>query len=179
LGIVDWVNEGRSAMGESWVAKMWKAKNEVWRVGEGEGQSCRKLLLRDNVVLDGAQEGETARRMEGLGVFGTVLLVGPVMEALGTFFVEEFKMLPRIGGRDWGDEVGVEGLGEREVWRRERWKKEKKDGIVWTAARVRGCVVVKFGAREMNGAKKWLGTVLRMEGTVAKEFGKGGLMCVQ
>jgi len=88
-------------------------------------------------------------------------------------------MLPRIGGRDWGDEVEAEGLSKREVWRRERWKKEKNDGIVWTAARVRGCVIVKFGAREMNGARKWLGTVLRKEGTVAREFGKGGLMCVR
>jgi len=170
---VDGVNEGRRTRGEGWVAKKWKTKSEVWRMEEGEEQSHRKLLLRDSIVLDGEQEGEVARRMEGLGVFGTVLLVGPVLEALGDFFVEKFMVLPRIGGRDWGDRVKVQGLDEREVWRRERWKKEEENGIVWTAARVRGCVVIKFGAR------KWLGAVLRMEGIVAREFGKGGLIRVR
>jgi len=161
------------------VAKKWTAKNEVWTVEEGEERNKRKLLLRDNVVLDGEQEGEAMRRMEGLGVFGMVLLVGPVLEGLGAFFIEEFKLLPRLGGRDWGDGAAVRELSEREVWRRERWKEEKEDGVIWTAVKVRGCVLVKFGAREMDGARRWLRTVLRMDGTVAREFGEGGLMCVR
>lgn len=187
LGLVDWVSEGRRARGESWSLRGYNGKNEVWDVfAEGGSEGCpgenrdgkRRLLLRDAVVLEGAGMKE---RMDGIGVFGTLLLRGPLFESLATFFVEEFASLPRIGGRDWG--FGSAGekreASKRERWRKDRTKSEKRDGVLWTACRVRGCAVVKFTAREVEGARAWLGRMLREDGTVARECGEGGLMFVR
>lgn len=68
---------------------------------------------------------------------------------------------------------------KRARWRKKRQEREKKDAVLWTAANVRGAVVIKFGAREVEGAKVWLGSMLQEEGTIAREFGPGGLMCVK
>ena len=132
--------------------------------------------------------------MEGMGIFGTLILLGPVFTSLADFFIEEFEKMPRIGGRDWGDIVktghsnsNVEGeisdldRGElsMEQWRKERIEREKIDGVLWNAARVRGCVVVKFAAREAEGARSWVGAMVGREGSVRREFGDGGLMALR
>ncbi|KAL9120114.1 MAG: hypothetical protein Q9187_003329 [Circinaria calcarea] len=171
VGVVDWVCEGRRARGESWRdVGGWRGGNEVWRVRKDD--DGRKLVVRDNVVLEGDDIGG---RMEGVGVFGTILLMGRLFESLGGFFLEEFNALPRIGGRDWGDIKAGEVSG-REKRRKERWKAEKEDGVWWTTASVRGCVLIKFGAREVEGARKWLRWMLIEEGSIGREFGDGGLM---
>lgn len=179
LGFVDWVSEGRKARGERWAFESWRGRNEVWDVfGEGEGMKKKmRMLVRDAVVLEGRGIGE---RMDGKGVFGTVVLRGGLFEGLGGFFVEEFGLLPRIGGRDWGGggERVVE-LTERERWRKDRLRREKVDGVFWTACFVRGCTIVKFAAEEVEGARRWLGSMLREEGSVGREFGEGGLMFVR
>ena len=167
--------EGRRARGESWGdLHSWRGSNEVWRTGQDEGK--RKLIVRDNVVLSGS---EIASRMSTLGVFGTVILGGPLFVRLSSFFLSEFSLLPRIGARDWGDGQPDAELDAGEKRRKERWKEEKEDGILWTAASVRGCVVVKFGAREVEGGRKWLGWMLREEESIGKDFGPGGLMFVR
>ncbi|MCJ1396813.1 hypothetical protein MMC11_000003 [Xylographa trunciseda] len=193
LGVLDWVSEGRRARGEKWGCRECRLRCEVWRVG-GDEQSKRTLLLRDNVLLSSPEPHALARKMDNLGLFGTLVLVGPLFTALGDFFVEEFGLLPRIGGRDWGDkpsttssignpasdEAGkLEEQRRTSQWRQERWKTEKADGVLWTAARIRGCVVVKFGAREVEGGRRWLGAMWKQESTVGREFGEGGLMCVR
>ena len=135
------------------------------------------MIVRDAVVLDGK---DMQGRMDGRGVFGTVLLRGPLFEPLADFFVEEFKALPRIGGRNWtsaGDTV-LE-LTIKEEWRKKRLQREKEDGVLWTACHVRGCTVIKFAAKEVEGAKTWLGKMLKEEGSVGREFGDGGLMLVR
>lgn len=161
-------------------------------------RKAKRLLVRDNVVLENErQRGGAAiplrERMDGMGVVGTVILLGPVFGALAGFFVEEFERLERIGGRDWGgaaealDPAGqaedsrAEEERRRERWRGDRRRMEKEQGVVWTACHVRGrkCCVVKFMAREMQGARDWLGGMLREEGTVGREFGEGGLMFVR
>lgn len=144
---------------------------------EKERTRKRRLLLRDSVVLEGR---ETKRRMEGLGIFGTLILVGPLVESLADYFVAEFAALPRIGGRNWDSGALKPELTQREHWRVERQAKEKEDGVIWTAAKVRGgrAVVVKFGARDVQGAREWLGAMLKEEGSVAREFGDGALMGV-
>ena len=193
LGVLDWVSEGRRARGEKWGFKECRLGCEVWHGGEND-RSKRTLLLRDNVLLSSPEPSALARRMDNLGLFGTLILVGPLFAALGDFFVEEFDLLPRIGARDWGDKSPaisstgslapddarkVEEQRRLSQWRRERWKEEKADGVLWTAARVRGCVVVKFGAREVEGGRRWLGAMWKEEGTVGRDFGEGGLMCVR
>lgn len=173
---MDWVSEGRKARGERWAFAGWRGRNEIWEV-YGEKMERRRLVVRDAVVLDGT---DISGRMDGMGVFGTVLLRGPLFEALADFFVEEFKALPRIGGRSWtnaGDTAQELTAGEE--WRRKRVQREREDGVLWTACNVRGCTTVKFAAKEVEGAKTWLGNMLKEEGGVGREFGDGGLMFVR
>ncbi len=177
VGIVDWVSEGRRARGERWDFAAWRGRNEIWTTWEREGRTGRRLLVRDSVILEGENIKE---RMDNMGIFATVILHGTLFEPLAQFFLQEFKLLPRIGGRNWGPDGQVaKELTKQEQWRERRLQKEDKDGFVWTAARVRGCAIVKFGAREVEGAKLWLGDMLKEEGSVGREFGEGGLMCVR
>ena len=180
LGLLDWVSEGRRARGESWDFEGWRGRNEVWTVSpdcQKEKREKRRLLLRDSVVLEGR---EIKSRMEGLGIFGTLILVGPLVQSLAEFFVAEFAALPRIGGRNWDSGAVKPELTPRENWRVERQAKEKGDGVIWTAAKVRGgrALVVKFGSRDVQGSREWLGSMLKEEGSVAREFGEGALMGV-
>lgn len=173
---MDWVSEGRKARGEKWAFAGWRGRNEIWEV-YGEEPRRRKLLVRDAVVLDGK---DIQGRMDGNGIFGTVLLRGPLFEPLAEFFVEEFRTLPRIGSRNWTDASDtVHEVTTREMWRRKRLQREKEDGLLWTACHVRGCTTVKFSAREVEGAKAWLGHMLKEEGSVSRECGDGGLMLVR
>ena len=184
--MVDWVSEGRTSREEKWSFESWKGRNEIWaignsKIGEGSGRGAMKkvLLIRDAVVLEGA---DVRGRMDGMGVFGTVLLRGPLFSDLAGFFVEEFGAMPRIGGRNWsGDDEdggGVE-MTEVESWRKDRVAGENRHGVLWTACLVRGVCVVKFSAREVEGARWWVGDMLKRQGTVKEEFGDGGLMFVR
>ncbi|MCJ1447976.1 MAG: hypothetical protein MMC23_008488 [Stictis urceolatum] len=199
LGLLDWITSGRPARGEVWDASSWKGRNEIWQAASTSPdgtQSKRRLILRDNVLLTGGPSGsgQKSLKAENLGVFGTFILYGLLFERMGTFFVDEFTAMPRIGGRDWGDGDNVvqapasddaaaveEFRKEQELlaWRKERLRREKADGVIWTSARVRGLVLVKFGAREVEGAREWLGMMCRWEGTIATEFGPGGLMSLR
>ncbi|KAF2489712.1 UreD-domain-containing protein [Lophium mytilinum] len=194
LCVLDWVSEGRRARGERWSFHAYRSRNEVWAVDVRTGR--RRLLLRDNQVLDrwatGTLSGraathpatthseELAGRMDGLGVFGTLILRGPVFEGLGEAFMREFEALPRIGGRKWEDDApSPTKLSALEAQRAARRKQEAGDGVVWSAARVRGFVLVKFGAREVEGARRWVRGMIGSEGSVAREFGEGALLCLK
>ena len=191
LGAIDWVSEGRRARGESWGMDGWRGRNEIWGVipaikdqtGNELRQEQRMLMVRDSVILHpDSVQGGIAALVANAGVFGTLLLYGPLFSSLSAFFVSEFGTLPRIGGRNWGsDEQPMkESLSARQRWRTSRLEKEKADGVLWTAAKVRGGVmVVKFAAREVEGGRSWLGAMLSEEGTVGREFGEGGLMFVR
>lgn len=176
LGFVDWVSEGRKARGERWAFAGWRGRNEMWEL-YGEGLQKGRMLVRDAVVLDGK---DIPGRMDDMGVFGTVLLRGPLFESLADFFVEEFKALPRIGGRSWTSASDtVQELTTKEEWRKKRLQREEGDGMLWTACHVRGCTIIKFAAKEVEGAKAWLGYMLKEEGSVGRECGDGGLMLVR
>lgn len=182
MGVVEWVSEGRrwKGEGERWGMRGWKSGNDIYDIrgisGRAEGQEGKKLVVRDNIIL----EGDIRGRMEGMGVFGTILLYGPLFAALGAFFVAEFAILPRIGRGDWAfDSERAAVLEGRDEWRKGRLRGEKSDGVVWTASLIRGACVVKFAAREAEGARNWVGAMLREEGTVGRECGEGGLMFVR
>ena len=179
LGLLDWVSEGRRARGESWEFGSWRGRNEVWLVDQPQkdGQERKRLLLRDSVILSGEN---IKSKMENLGIFGTFILCGPLVQSLAEFFLAEFELLPRIGGRNWGIVGEERRLEGREKWRAERQEREKADGVLWTVAKVRGgrATVVKFGARDVEGGREWVGTMLREEGSVVRDFGPGGLMGV-
>ena len=181
--VLDWVSRGRAARGEEWGFWKYGSRNEIFLVSDKDHEK-KRLLLRDNLVLDvGAQEedvGSVALRMDGKGVFGTLILFGSLFEELRCFFMDEFKATPRIGSKKWDSGSGdEEEITDVEIRRRDRQKQENLDGLLWSAASVRGCVVVKFGAREVEGGRQWIRSMLETEGTVVDQFGERVLMCLR
>lgn len=178
LCLLDWVTQGRTARGEDWSFVKWVGRNEIWAGG--------RMLVRDAVILDRDRQvgGMTLKQsMHAMGVLGTLVLRGPLVKGLGAFFLEEFDALPRLGSRDWRSEEAKkkddEGKDGREKWRAERLKIEKESLVLWSAANVRGCVVVKFGAPEVEAGRLWIGNMLKREGSVLQHFGDHALMCVK
>lgn len=203
LCLLDWVTQGRSARGEDWDLVKWIGRNEVWwSSGDAAGATTTtmgqvhghtkggRLLVRDAVKLDGraslsAAASDLRSTMHGLGIFGTLILRGPLTRTLGDFFVAEFAALPRIGARDWRTDEArklAEDEGARDphvAWREERLEMERRDKVLWSAASVRGCVVVKFGAPTVEAGRMWIGSMLSKEGSVEEHFGDQALMCVR
>jgi urease accessory protein len=202
LCVLDWVTQGRTSRGENWNFRFWKGRNEVWASDEKTGKS--RLLLRDSVILDDESEAidadddedldiggtgsnshsihaETPPPQAGLvplnviqertrphGVVGTLILSGPVFDSLGAYFMHQFTSQPRIGSRNWSSESSAP---EPSL--------STQGDVTWTAARVRaGFVLVKFGAKDFETAKVWLGGLLREEGSIAREFGEEALFCL-
>lgn len=208
LCLLDWVTQGRAARGEDWDFAHWVGRNEVWAVteaeaarpfspflpgggggggsGDDDGAEDRRLLVRDAIVLDregaGAYAGSLSGTMHGHGVFGSLILRGPLTRSLAEFFMAEFAALPRIGARDFRSGAGAEDDkddGSLAAWRAERLALEREHKVLWTAAAVRGCVVVKFGAAEVEGGRLWVGAMLTREGSVERNFGKDAMVCVR
>jgi urease accessory protein len=186
LCLLDWFSSGRTARGEDWDCHSWRGRNEIWIAGDAGTKN--RLVLRDNISLTGdpaTQNGTALKsKMHGLGLFGTLILIGPLVESLVNFFMAEFALLPRIGVRDFRSEEAVEKEGKvelsgQDLWRAQRLEKEKDDGILWSAARVRGCTVVKFGARNVEGGRTWIGSMIKKEGTIQQIFGDDAVMCVR
>lgn len=201
LCVLDWVTQGRTSRGENWNFRFWRGRNEVWATDEKTGKS--RLLLRDSVILDDESEdlddsdedldmdsGETSlsradtpppqaglvplnviqERTRPHGVVGTLILSGPVFDSLGAYLMQQFNSQPRIGSRNWSSSA-PSSAPEPSL--------STKGDVTWTAARVRaGFVLVKFGAKDFETAKDWLGGLLRDEGSIAREFGEEALFCL-
>lgn len=175
--VCDWVTSGRSARGENWDIYEYKSRNEVWTT---EDSGKKRLLLRDNLILDknGRTDMPLSSRMDGYSVFGTLIIRGPIFASLAKFFLNEFEALPRIGGRNWGDVVQAE-VSSKEKRRAERQSREKKDGVVWSAANVRDFVLVKFASTEVEGSRDWLRDMIKEENSVLDGFGERALLCLK
>jgi urease accessory protein len=185
LCMLDWVTHGRSARGENWDLNRWTGRNEIWASATSTTSKDR-LLVRDTVILDGTQRAARSMplrdTMHQHAVFGTLLLRGPLTKSLGGFFLSEFAALPRLGARDFRTTKEKEEAITRsqlEKWRAARLIQESVDKVLWSAANVRGCVVVKFGASTVEGGRNWIGSMLIEEGSVASHFGEDALMCVR
>ncbi|KAI1761441.1 UreD-domain-containing protein [Hypoxylon sp. FL1150] len=189
LCLLDWVTQGRTARGENWSLGRWIGRNEVWTAPTCEAPSSKKrLLLRDSVILDGTTRptGSPSLResMHGNAVVGTLILRGPMTKSIGDFFLAEFAALPRLGARDFRSaelREKEEALPQSplERWRTRRFKEERDKEVLWSAANVRGCIVVKFGATTVEAARNWIGTMLVQEGSIERDFGEQALMCVR
>ncbi|PHH85657.1 hypothetical protein CDD83_113 [Cordyceps sp. RAO-2017] len=185
LCLLDWVTAGRTARGERWSFVKWTGRNEVWL--SGSGQSADRLLVRDSMIL--SRDGSAAvgvplrEAMHQMTIFGTLILRGAMLEPLGNFFLSEFKALPRLGARDFrSKEVRAQEAGNIsafEHWRSRRVEHEKTQGVLWSAARVRGCVVVKFAAPAVEAGREWIGSMLFKEGTIDARFGEEALICLR
>ena len=171
------MTSGRSARGENWDIFEYKSRNEVWTTAAA---GKKRLLLRDNLLLDkhGRTDMRLSSRMDGFSVFGTLIVRGPAFASLAKFFLDEFEALPRIGGRNWGDAVQCE-LSRKEQWRAGRLDRERVDGVVWSAANVRGFVLVKFASSEVEGSRTWLRDMIKEEGSVLDAFGERALLCLK
>lgn len=202
LCVLDWVSQGRAARGENW--RIWKygSRNEVYLTPastQNNPAKKKRLLLRDNVILEDPASASLstpagfASRLDELGVFGTLILYGSAVSNLATYFMDEYKALPRIGAKKWhseDSESDAEGekqqTSEAEAARKtiqarraRRQKQEAKDDLLWTASNIRGFVLVKFGAREVEGVKRWLYGMLKDGGSIESEFGERALMCLK
>jgi urease accessory protein UreH len=186
LCLLDWVTQGRTARGENWSFVRWLGRNEVWALGDASTERDR-LLVRDSVILDNnsrahPQLPSLRESMHSVGVIGTLVLRGPLMKSLGEFFLGEFAALPRLGARDFRSDdakTAAAPLSPREKWRAERLRTERENKLLWSAAKVRGCVVVKFGALDVEAGRSWVGSMLLEEGSVSRHFGDHSLMCVR
>lgn len=177
--VCDWVSCGRAARGERWDFWRYASRNEVWDTREKEKP---RLLLRDNMVLEpGNDDASTiAMKMEDQGVFGTIIIRGPLLESVAKFFLDEFEALPRIGAKNWDDTKDEEPTRSTAQGRQlQRQAACVKDGVIWTAAHIRGFVMIKFAAREVEGARHWLRDVLVEEGSTERHFGERALLCLK
>ncbi|RDA94449.1 hypothetical protein CP533_2216 [Ophiocordyceps camponoti-saundersi (nom. inval.)] len=182
LCLLDWVTAGRTARGEKWSFVKWTGRNEVWLRG-----ATPRLLVRDTIVLsaDGssAVDQSLSETMSSMTIFGSLILRGAMLEPLAKFFLTEFDQLPRLGARDFRTkeerEQEAQTMSSFERWRSRRVESEKAQGLLWTAARVRGCVVVKFAAPTVEAGREWIGSMLVKEGTIDTCFGQDALMCVR
>ncbi|KAF7547309.1 hypothetical protein G7Z17_g7817 [Cylindrodendrum hubeiense] len=186
LCLLDWVTHGRSARGENWSLIKWTGRNEVWLCAPKESGQER-LLVRDSVILsrDGSQAvGRTLQDvMQNIAVSGTLILRGNMMRSLGEFFIAEFDTLPRIGAQDFrspeAKAKAISGVSDMQQWRSQRLEMEKQGGVLWSAAQVRGCVIVKFGATTVEAGREWIGSMIMKEGSIAAQFGNQSLMCIR
>lgn len=187
LCLLDWVTHGRSARGENWSLARWVGRNEIW-ASNIPGSAKPRLLVRDAIILDGqdrsAQLQTLQESMYKHAIVGTLILRGPMMKKTGEFFLSEFAQLPRLGARDFrsAETREREAAAPRspiENWRKTRLAQEKEANLLWSAANVRGCVVVKFGAATVEAGRTWIGSMLLREGSIEREFGEQALMCVR
>ncbi|KAJ4145550.1 hypothetical protein LMH87_004398 [Akanthomyces muscarius] len=184
LCLLDWVTQGRTARGEDWSFFQWTGRNEVWLLDEA-GKD--RLLVRDKVILAGdggsSSDGPLRKVMHKMGIFGTLILRGDLMRPLGDFFLAEFAALPRLGSRDFrtaeARKAADDSMTEHEQWRSWRIDMETVEGVLWSAANVRGCVVVKFAATAVEAGREWIGSMLFREGSIEANFGEDALMCVR
>lgn len=144
--VLDWLSEGRSARGEHWALHRLESRNEVFAGG--------RLLLRDALVLDAELiGGETLRgRMDGVTCIATVIVRGPRFAGLVRYVLDRYLREPRIGARGFGGET------------------ERRWDVLWTAASVRGCLVVKVSGGELQEVRGFLRELLEER----KEGGGGG-----
>ncbi|KAF8474019.1 UreD urease accessory protein-domain-containing protein [Kalaharituber pfeilii] len=187
LILLDWVSEGRTARGEKWQLKRYTSRNEVFENSHEDLPGGRRLLLRDSLILQGddnsSERVETlVSRMDGLSCVSTLAIRGPKFARLSAYILSRFQSEPRLGsgGKGWN------------------WDKNRQEGgnsqfrdILWTAANVRGFVLVKVSAKEIEQARRFLRDLL-LEGQtitgkedddtapdVVREFGLGSLRCLE
>ena len=172
LCVLDWVSEGRKARGESWHLWKWQGRNEV------RDRETGRLLLRDAILLNDDSFGGTnlAEKSNNYGALGTLILRGPCFASLSDHIMDDFTSQPKIGNKSWkkdNEKSEAEKAGEL------KQASEKQDGLLWTAVRTRGFVLIKFGSRDIDGARRWLRNLLIQEGSIERHFGHQALLCLR
>jgi urease accessory protein len=167
--MLDWFSEGRSALNEHWDFVSFVSRNEFYlRRVDGS----RRLMLRDSIILDQEDEvmdaGSSLKaRMDGFTVFATLIIRGPKFKELADSILKRFGDEPRIGGRNFDNKQDFKHDGER------------KGGVVWTAANVRGFVLVKISGKVLEEVRAFVRDLLLGGGELVEEFGDGSLLCLR
>lgn len=167
--MLDWVSEGRSARNEHWDFASFVSRNEFFIPRASNGS--KRLLLRDTLILERETDNAEGlkRRMEGLTVFATLMIHGPRFTKLTNCILQRFRDEPRIGGRNFDN--------------RGDFKKDesRKGSVIWTAANVRGFVLIKVSGKELEHVRTFLRDLLLSgeENEILAEFGEGALLCLQ
>jgi len=180
--VCDWVCCGRAAHGEHWDFVNFSSTTEIWDMSK---ETRGRLLLRDNLGLDNNGEwsdGTISSRLDPFGAYGSLVLMGESFSSLGKFFIDEFKEMPRVGAKSWVDLENSPCDSKEDSLATRRTRRQgfgDRDGLIWTATQVRGGFVIKFGAREIEGVKRFLRSVLIDEGTIERRFGSRALLCLQ
>jgi len=162
--VLDWVTEGRAALGEKWSMKRFESRNEFY-AGD-------RLLLRDALILDGAGLCE---RQDGLCIFATLIVYGTLFERLVKYIQKRYQDEPRIGGKRWDDEA-----------------ERKAAKVLWTISMVRGFLLVKVSGSDIEDVKDFIRELLEENAhdggdgdgggnssTILELFGPGCLRCLQ
>lgn len=175
LLLLDWISEGRTGRDVAWNFASWRGLNELWTLPDCTADpkpADRRLLLRDNLKLSRGSAPDKKNlqdRMDGLGVFGTLVIAGPLFKTIGDFFLETYATRPRIGEKFWS------GSGAPPL----KTTAKIDPSLTWAANSIRGVVVVRFGASAADHIRAWLREMLTLEGTVEREFGRRFLLCLQ
>jgi urease accessory protein len=91
LVVLDWMTCGRQAMGERWSFDGYSSRLELWR---GD-----RRLLYDATLLR-AEDGPIARRMGRFNVWGTLVMVGPLIREAAAEMLTRTRQLPTGRGSD-------------------------------------------------------------------------------
>ena len=173
----DWTSDGRRARNEHWDFRKYTSKLEVWGLST---HGKRKLLLRDKTALEAHASKKAlvnfSKRFDECGIFGTMLICGPVFVSLERFFRDLYALRRISEAEQFGTTSDKPSDAVHKSERNSIVEEENENGIVWTASTVRGIMVVKFSANSVEGAKKWMRMMLSMEGTLAREFGERATM---
>ena len=177
LLVCDWTSDGRRARNEHWDFRKYISKLEVWGLS---AHGKRKLLLRDKTAV-GAHASKKpsidfSRRFDGSGIFGTLLICGPVFASLEKFFRDAYALLRVSEAEQFGRASNKISDAIHKSERNSIGGKENQHGITWTASTIRGIMIVKFSANSVEGAKNWMRMMLAMEGTLEREFGERATM---
>ncbi|KAF8421023.1 UreD urease accessory protein-domain-containing protein [Tirmania nivea] len=189
LVILDWVSEGRTARGEKWELKKFSSRNDLFEEGHEDLPNGRRLLLRDSLILHGDDSDHAGNRgpeslsskLGGLSCVSTLIIRGPRFTNLAASILRRFELEPRIGsgGKGWNWDKNRQDEGNKSQFR----------DILWTAAIVRGFVLVKVSAKELEEARRFLRDLL-LQGRsavdtqdpapdIVREFGVGSLRCLE
>jgi len=179
--VLDWVTQGRQAREEDWDMSSYISRNKIYLYDTNE--HVKRLVLRDNVILDQSLFKQSSYKdaMYSLGVMGTLVLYGKVFNKLQRFLQDEYDLMPRIGGQTWeeNEEEMLQPCDSPSDKRKARLELEKHGGLLWTVASIRGCTVIKFGAREVETVKLWLRGLFEQEGSIVNHFGERALLCLR
>ncbi|KAF3908400.1 hypothetical protein ABW21_db0200673 [Orbilia brochopaga] len=187
LVLLDWVTEGRAARFEHWDLLRFESRNEVFATNTDDNATSKrgKLLLRDTMMLDGANNDDLNEplraRQDGQTIFATLIIRGRTFAPLIKYINDRYTNEPRIGQKRWDTDDDSRRHSAVEVAAR-------GSGVLWAASSVRGFLLVKVSGAESEGVKRFVRGLLSevdgegvpaVDGCITAAFGEGMFRCLE